>query len=99
MAAQTGQGGTPVVRLLPLPVSAEFLNVIESVFSGMARAILHNSDYGSVEACRNAIDRYFAERNEAYRRNPRRAGQKIWGNELVKPCFAPSNNCNDANWR
>jgi hypothetical protein len=26
---------------------AQFLNVIESVFSGMARAIIHNSDYDS----------------------------------------------------
>ena len=30
----------PVVRLAPLPACAQFLNVIESVFSGMARAIL-----------------------------------------------------------
>jgi transposase len=99
MVAKTGREGTPVVKLLPLPVSAQFLNVIESVFSGMAKAILHNSDYGSVEACRNAIDRYFTERNEAYRRNPRRAGQKIWGKELVNPSFAPSNNCKDPTWR
>jgi hypothetical protein len=28
----------------------------------MARAILHNSNYESVDACRGAIDRYFAER-------------------------------------
>jgi transposase len=99
LAAKTGQGGTPVVKLLPLPVSAQFLNVIESVFSGMAKAILHNSDYGSVEDCKTAIDKYFAERNEAFRRNPRRAGQKIWGNEIVRPWFAPTNNCKDPNWR
>jgi hypothetical protein len=99
LAAETGPGGTPVVKLMPLPASAQFLNVIESVFSGMAKAILHNSDYRSVEDCKAAIDRYFAERNEAYRRNPRRAGKKIWGKELVKPSFAPSNNCKDPNWR
>jgi len=52
-----------------------------------------------LQHCKAAIDRYFAERNEAYRRNPRRAGKKIWGKELVKPCFAPSNNCKDPNWR
>ncbi len=31
---------------------AQFLNVIESVFSGMARAIIHNSDYPSLDAGR-----------------------------------------------
>jgi transposase len=98
-AAQTHPGATPFVKLMPLPASAQFLNVIESVFSGMAKAILHNSDYQSVEDCKAAIDRYFAERNEAYRRNPRRAGKKIWGEERVEPCFTPSNNCKDPNWR
>jgi len=29
----------------------------------MARAIIHNSDYASVEAAKAAIDRYFTERN------------------------------------
>jgi hypothetical protein len=84
-SAQTNPGAPPFVKLMPLPASAQFLNVIESVFSGMAKAILHNSDYQSVEECNAAIDRYFAERNEAYRRNPRRAGEKIWGEELVEP--------------
>jgi len=98
-AAQTDPGAIPFVKLMPLPASAQFLNVIESVFSGMAKAILHNSDYQSVEDCKAAIDRYFAERNEAYRRNPKRAGKKIWGEELVEPCFTPSNNCKDPNWR
>ncbi|PWE43652.1 IS630 family transposase [Pseudomonas prosekii] len=37
--------GMPRIELAPLPASAQFLNVIESVFSGMARAIIHNSDY------------------------------------------------------
>ena len=97
--AETDPRRTPIVKLMPLPASAQFLNVIESVFSGMAKAILHNSDYRSVEDCKAAIDRYFAERNEAYRRNPARAGKKIWGKELVKPRFAPSNNCKDPNWR
>jgi hypothetical protein len=32
---------TPIVELVPLPSGAQFLNVIESVLSGMARAILH----------------------------------------------------------
>lgn len=32
----------PILKVLPLPTSAQFLNVIESVFSGLARAVLHN---------------------------------------------------------
>jgi transposase len=56
-AARTDPGAAPVVKLMPLPASAQFLNVIESVFSGMAKAILHNSDYQSVKDCKAAIDR------------------------------------------
>lgn len=85
--------------LVPLPASAQFLNVIESIFSGMARAVLHNSDYQSVDECKEAIDKHFANRNEAYARNPRRAGDKIWGKELVERCFKVTNNCKDPNWR
>src|SRR5262249_37269008 len=33
----------PRVELAPLPSGAQFLNVIESVFSGMARAVIHNA--------------------------------------------------------
>ena len=71
--------GTPVISLAPLPSRAQFLNVIESVFSGMAKAIIDNSDYQSVDEAKEAIDRYFAERNTFFRANPRRAGGKIWG--------------------
>jgi hypothetical protein len=42
---RTGLG--PIVAVAPLPARAQFLNIIESVFSGMARAISHNSDYKS----------------------------------------------------
>ncbi|NLV44045.1 MAG: IS630 family transposase [Candidatus Hydrogenedentes bacterium] len=90
---------TPFVMLAPLPASAQFLNVIESVFSGMARAILHNSDYQSVEECKSTIDKYFEERNRAFRENPKRAGNKIWGKEPVTAQFASTNNCKDRNWR
>lgn len=85
----------PSIALAPLPTGAQFLNVIESVFSGMARAIIHNSDYSSVEKCMNAIDRYFAKRNQNFIHNPKRAGNKIWGKERVKPVFNESNNCKD----
>lgn len=85
----------PTVVIAPLPARAQFLNVIESVFSGMARAIIHNSNYQSPEEAKAAIDRYFEERNEHFRMNPRRAGNKIWGKERVPAEFSPSNNCKD----
>ena len=79
--------GFPIVKTAPLPACAQFLNVIESVFSGMARAIIHNSDYPSVEAAMEAIDRYFNERNEYFSTHPKEAGQKIWGKERVPSLF------------
>src|SRR5260370_40766268 len=51
----------------------------------MARAIIHNSDYQSVEECTSPIDRYYADRNQHFENNPRRAGKQIWGMELVSP--------------
>src|SRR5262249_3819176 len=68
----------PRVELAPLPSGAQFLNVIESVFSGMARAVIHNSDYQSINECKRAIDRHFRERNAAFAKSPRRAGNVIW---------------------
>lgn len=90
---------TSMVKLAPLPSGAQFLNVIESVFSGMARAIIHNSDYASVEECKAAIDRHFVERNEFFQAHPKRAGNKIWGKERVSPVFSPYNNCKDPSYR
>ena len=86
---------TPMVRLAPLPTCAQFLNVIESVFSGMARAIIHNSNYSSIEECKAAIDRYFYERNSYFLKYPKKAGNKIWGKEIVNGKFSESNNCKD----
>jgi hypothetical protein len=76
---------TPLVELPPLPATAQFLNVIESVFSGLAKSVIHNSDYQSLEECMAAIDRHFKERNAYFLQNPKRAGHKIWGNEVVRP--------------
>jgi hypothetical protein len=90
---------SPFVELAPLPAGAQYLNVIESVFSGMAKAIIHNSDFESVKACRAAIDRYFAERNAMFRENPRRAGRIIWGEEHAASRFSPSNNCKSPRYR
>jgi hypothetical protein len=44
------------VDTAPLPARAQFLNVIESIFSGMARATIHNSNYQSVTEAKAAID-------------------------------------------
>ena len=87
--------GYPVVKTAPLPAGAQFLNVIESVFSGMARAIIHNSDYSSVEAAKEAIDVYFSERNAHFSKHPKRAGQKIWRMERVPSEFREGQNCKD----
>jgi len=90
---------TPIVKLAPLPARSQFLNVIESVFSGMASAIIQNSDYESVDQAKHAIDRYFSERNEYFRIHPKRAGNKIWGKELVAPVFKEGQNCKNPKWR
>jgi len=91
--------GSAYVELAPLPAGAQFLNVIESVFSGMARAVIHNSDYQSKDAAKDAIDRYFCERNEHFRLNPQRAGNRIWGKERQPTTFSEANNCKDPTYR
>ena len=93
------ENASPRIELIPLPRGAQFLNVIESVFSGMSRAILHNSNYQSVDECKAAIDRYFEDRNRFFRNNPKRAGNKIWGSERVATVFKEANLCKDPNWR
>lgn len=97
--ASSALRGEPTIELAPLPASAQFLNVIESVFSGMARSIIHRSNYESKDAAKVAIDGYFKERNAQFLAHPRRAGRKIWGKELVTPNFNASNNCKDPSWR
>lgn len=94
-----GDAARPIVELAPLPAGAQFLNVIESVFSGMARAVIANSNYQSVDEARAAIDRYIEERNEKFRATPKRAGKKIWGMEREPARFSPSNNCKDPRYR
>jgi hypothetical protein len=89
----------PIVEIAPLPAGAQFLNVVESVFSGMARAIMHNSDYPSIEAARTSIDQYLQTRNEHFRADPSRAGQKIWRWEREPSEFSEINNCKDPSYR
>jgi hypothetical protein len=85
----------PVIKVAPLPSGAQFLNVIESVFSGLARAVIHNSDYPDADAARVAVDQHLADRNEHYRLHPERAGNSIWGKERVPSIFSEANNCKD----
>jgi len=56
---------------------------------------IHNSNYQSVDEAKAAIDRYIAERNAFFRANPRKAGNKIWGEEQVPSHFSVSHNCKD----
>ena len=66
------------IEIVPLPSNAQFLNVIESVFCGMKKAVICNSDYAAPYDMQMAITRHFEERNEFYKANPKRAGNKIW---------------------
>ena len=91
-AITRGDVAGPIVELAPLPAGAQFLNVVESVFSGMARAIIANSNYQSVDEARAAIERYIQERNEKFRCTPKRAGGKIWKMERESARFSTSNN-------
>jgi hypothetical protein len=91
--------GSTRVEVAPLPAGAQFLNVIESVFSGMARAVIHNSDYQSKDDAKAAIDRYFCERNGNFRLTPQRAGKRIWGKERQPATFSEANNCKDPTYR
>nr|WP_228085191.1 IS630 family transposase [Mucilaginibacter sp. JRF] len=84
---------TPEIVIVPLPARTPHLNVIESVFSGMAKSVIHNSDYATVEQCTAAIDRYFNNRNAHFLKHPKRAGNKIWGKEKVRPVFDKANIC------
>jgi hypothetical protein len=94
-AINTRDAAGPLISLAPLPAGAQFLNVIESVFSGMARAIIANSNYGSVDEARGAIEKYIRERSDRFSRNPKRAGGKIWGIEREPARFSEANNCKD----
>jgi hypothetical protein len=68
----------PIIELVPLPTSSQFLNVIEGVFSGMTRAVIDNSDYLDPTHMKRSISKHFSERNEHFQYNPKRVGKKIW---------------------
>jgi transposase len=68
----------PLITLVPLPSCSQFLNVIESVFGVMKKAVIHHSDYPNAHEMKSAISQHFRERNSHFKDNPRRAGKKIW---------------------
>ena len=92
-------GGGPMVETAPLPSGAQFLNVIESVFSGMARSIIHNSDYKTLDDAKAAIDRYFAERNAHFMRTPKEPETRSGARSGSWPTFSEANNCKDPRYR
>ena len=79
----------PIIELVPLPTSSQFLNAIEGVLSGMTRAVINNSDYPDAAQMKQAISKHFSERNEHFRHNPRRVGKKIWEFDSFQDFDAP----------
>jgi len=94
-AETTSSGFGPTIHLVPLPTSSQFLDVIEAVFSGMKKAVIHHSDYQSGGEMKTAISRHFLERNDYFRDNPKRAGKKIWEIDF----FQDMENLNAGNYR
>lgn len=94
--AQTREAGFgPAIQLVPLPTSSQFLDVLEAVFSGMKRAVVHHSDYRSVVELKSAVSSHFVERNAFFKENPRRAGRKIWDVDF----FSDTDNLRSGNYR
>ncbi len=94
--AETARAGFgPIIELVPLPTSSQFLDVLEAVFSGMKRAVIHHSDYPSENDMKIAISRHFVERNQHFQDNPKRAGNKIWEVDF----FQDMNNLRSGNYR
>ncbi|MEN6439988.1 MAG: IS630 family transposase [Syntrophobacter sp.] len=82
MNSDARNGIGPSIEIVPLPNNSQFLNVIESVFSGMKKAVVHNSDYQLAEEMRVAIAKHFESRNAFFKENPKRAGNKIWDKQF-----------------
>ena len=85
----------PIIEVVPLPTSSQFLNVIEGVFSRMMRAVVNNSDYQSGEEMKAAMSRHLWERNLFFRENPKRVGKKIWEMDF----FLDEDNLRSGNYR
>jgi hypothetical protein len=61
----------------------------------MKRALVHLSDYQSVDELKAAVSSHFSERNAFFKENPRRAGRKIWDVDF----FHDTNNLRSGNYR
>ena len=85
----------PIIEVVPLPTSSQFLNVIEGVFSGIMRAVVHNSDYQSKEEMKAAMSRHLWERNLFFKEKPKRVGKKIWELDF----FLDEENLRSGNYR
>ncbi|BBO75191.1 hypothetical protein DSCW_26080 [Desulfosarcina widdelii] len=79
-----GMTAGPSITIYPLPPRSQYLNIVESVFSGLKRAVIHNSDYGCVYEMKSAISQHFRDRNNYFKLNPKRAGNKIWDREYYE---------------
>src|SRR5260370_30016196 len=64
--------GAPTIDLAPLPSRAHFLNVIESVFSGMSPAGSHNSQFVDLSRARNPLAFYFGSTKKFFNKHPKR---------------------------
>ena len=87
--------GGPLINLVPLPSHSQFLNVIESVFGVMKKAIIHHSDYQTTDKMKSAISLHLRDRNALFSDNPRRAGKKIWEIDF----FRDPGNLSSGNYR
>ena len=85
----------PIIEFVPLPSCAQFLNIIESVFSIMKRTVIHLSNYQNVNQMKTAISLHFQERNNFFMENPKRAGNKIWALDF----FENNENIRHGNYR
>jgi hypothetical protein len=97
LSSDGARAASGTVETAPLPARAQFLNVIESIFSGMSRAVIQNSDYQSVDDAKAAVDQYFNERNAHFKDHPRRGWRE--GKEPGPAKFSEFNNCKDLRFR
>jgi hypothetical protein len=87
--------GYPLVWTAPCLRVPNFSTLSSQSSVELSRAIIHNSDYGSLNAAKDAIDLHFRQRNEHFLTDPKRAGNNIWGKELVPSGFQEGQNCKD----
>ena len=71
----TKQGSRPAIHVTLLSSKSQFLNVIVSVFGGMKKAVIHNSDYLSKKEIEIAMNCHFEERNIYFMKNPKQVAR------------------------